>query len=162
MEALTEENTRYLGGLEKSRLFSFGLACHGTPESTTNYLGLHFQARALLRKMRNGSMGGGNVILFGHTHKRKVWRMDVRGKVAPIEIPEDGRVELSPEEFYLVNPGAVGQPRSGDPRSSYLLFDTNEKKLEFRLVEYDLALATGKIVDAGLPEFFARRLVDGV
>lgn len=161
-EVLTGENTQFLASLAENSRFDFGLACHGTPESTTSYLGLHFQARALLKKMKNGSLGRGNVCLFGHTHKRKVWRMDVRGKVAPEEIPENGTIELLPEEFYLINPGSVGQPRSGDPRSSYLIFDTRENTVSFRLVEYDLAPTIGKIIAAGLPKFFARRLVDGV
>jgi diadenosine tetraphosphatase ApaH/serine/threonine PP2A family protein phosphatase len=56
----------------------------------------------------------------------------------------------------------VGQPRNGDPRSSYLIFDTEENSVEFRLVGYDLSATMKKIIDADLPEFLAERLMDGI
>ena len=87
--------------------------------------------------------------------------MDVRGKVAPVEIPVDGTVRLNEDDFYLLNPGSVGQPRNGDPRSSYFIFDTEDRTVKFRLVEYDVSSTIKKIVDAGLPEFFAERLLNG-
>jgi len=159
---LTQENLRFLGGLTKISNFSCGPAFHGSPESTTSYIGLHFQARSVLKRMKKGRWGQGNVCLYGHTHKRKVWRMDVRGKVAPVEIPMDGVMRLNDEEFYLLNPGSVGQPRNGDPRSSYLIFDTDKHLVKFRLVEYDMSTTMKKIIDAGLPEFFATRLMEGI
>lgn len=158
---LTEENTRFLCGLAETSHISSGPAFHGSPDSTSSYIGLHFQARAVLKKMKKGRLGQGNVCLYGHTHKQKIWRMDVRGKVAPVDIPPNGIIRLNKEEFYLLNPGSVGQPRNGDPRSSYLIFDADESTVRFRRVEYDIATTMKKIVDAGLPEFFATRLMEG-
>ena len=158
---LTDENIRFLDGLEEIYRLSCGLACHGSPENTSSYIALPFQSRATLKKMKKGFWGKVNVCLFGHTHKRKVWRMDVRGKVAPVEIPLDGAIRLNKEELYLLNPGSVGQPRNGDPRSSYLIFDTQENTVRFRLVDYDLSKTIKKIVDADLPEFLAKRLMHG-
>jgi len=111
--------------------------------------------------MKKGFWGKAKVCLFGHTHKRKIWYMDVRGKVASVEIPLDGTVKLNEDGFYLLNPGSVGQPRNGDPRSSYFIFDTQENTLRFRLVEYDLSETIKKIMNANLPELFAERLVHG-
>jgi predicted phosphodiesterase len=158
---LTKENIQFLSRLEANRHLPCGLACHGSPESASSYIDLHFQARSVLKRMKKGFWGKANVCLFGHTHKRKIWRMDVRGKVAPVEIPLDGTIALNDEEFYLFNPGSVGQPRNGDPRSSYLIFDTKENTVRFRFVDYDLALTMKKIIDANLPEFFANRLMYG-
>lgn len=160
-EVLTMENTRFLDNLAESFDSPCGLACHGSPESILSYIELHFQAKAILKKLKKGFWGQTNVCLFGHTHKRKIWRMDVRGKVAPAEIPADGFFSLDPGEFYLLNPGSVGQPRNGDPRSSYFIFDTKENTVNFRLVDYDRATTMKKIVAADLPEFFAQRLADG-
>lgn len=160
-ENLTEANTRFLCSLAESLMTSCGLACHGSPEGILHYIELHFQARAILKKMKNGFWGETNVCLFGHTHKYKIWRMDVRGKVAPVDIPTDGVISLSREEFYLLNPGSVGQPRDGDPRSSYLIFDTVNHTASFRLVDYDRAATMKKIIAAGLPELFADRLIHG-
>jgi predicted phosphodiesterase len=158
---LSDENIQFLGGLEKNYRLSCNLACHGSPDDVSSYIALPFQARATLKKMRKGFWGDIDVCLFGHTHKRKVWRMDVRGKVSPIEIPTDGIIKLNGEELYLLNPGSVGQPRNGDPRASYFLFDTEERAVNFRLVEYNMASTIKKIMDANLPEFFAQRLLDG-
>lgn len=159
---LTKENMRFLSGLADNCHLNCGLACHGTPESTFNYIGLHFQARAILNMMKKGFWDRAKVCLYGHTHIRKVWRMDIRGKVTPVEIPLDGVIRLNSEELYLLNPGSVGQPRNGDPRSSYLIFDTEENSVEFRLVGYDLSATMKKIIDAKLPEFLAERLMDGI
>ena len=160
-DVLTEENTRFLCSLPESCMATCGLACHGSPEGILSYVELHFQARAILKKMKKGVWGATNVCLFGHTHKSKIWRMDVRGKIAPVEIPTDGFISLDSEEFYLLNPGSVGQPRDGDPRSSYLIFDTVNHTVSFRLVDYDRATTMKKIIAAGLPELFADRLIHG-
>lgn len=158
---LTRESIQFLDGLEKNHRLSCGLACHGSPEDTSSYIALPFQARVTLKKMRKGIWGRINVCLFGHTHKRKVWRMDVRKKVAPVEIPLNGMVKLNGDELYLLNPGSVGQPRNGDPRSSYFIFDTETHTVNFKLVEYDVESTIKKINQASLPEFLAKRLLDG-
>lgn len=158
---LTEENIQFLCELEGNVRLPCGLACHGTPAGSNNYIALPFQARAILKKMKKGTWGNVQVCLFGHTHKRKVWRMDVRGKVAPVEIPLDGMIRLSADEFYLLNPGSVGQPRNGDPRASYLIFDTENNTVSFRLVNYDITSTIQKISKANLPDFLAKRLLDG-
>ncbi|MDX2226863.1 MAG: metallophosphoesterase family protein [Verrucomicrobiae bacterium] len=70
--------------------------------------------------------------------------------------------EMNPLGYkYLVNVGSVGQPRDHDPRACYVLFNTREKTIEFRRVEYDIAGAAQAIRKAGLPEFLARRLSEG-
>jgi predicted phosphodiesterase len=158
---LSRENIQFLGGLEKNYRLSCSLACHGSPDDISSYIALPFQARATLKRMKKGYWGNINVCLFGHTHKRKAWRMDVRGKVAPVEIPLDGVIKLNGEELYLLNPGSVGQPRNGDPRASYFIFDMENRTVSFKLVEYNVASAIKKIMDANLPEFFAQRLLDG-
>ncbi len=87
--------------------------------------------------------------------------MNVRGKVAPVEIPLNGMIRLNGEELYLLNPGSVGQPRDGDPRSSYFIFDTETNTVSFKLVKYNVASTIKKITEANLPEFLAKRLLDG-
>jgi len=158
---LTHENMQFLGDLEKNHRLSCCLACHGAPDNTSSYIALPFQARATLKKMRRGRWGQMKVCLYGHTHKRKVWRMNVRGKVEPVEIPLNGLIRLNEDELYLLNPGSVGQPRNGDPRSSYFIFDTETNTLSFKLVKYDIASTIKKITDANLPDFLAKRLLGG-
>lgn len=62
---------------------------------------------------------------------------------------------------YIVNVGSVGQPRDGDPRAAYGVYDEGSGTVELRRVEYDIRAAQRGIVDAGLPEFLAVRLEAG-
>jgi diadenosine tetraphosphatase ApaH/serine/threonine PP2A family protein phosphatase len=59
---------------------------------------------------------------------------------------------------YFVNVGSVGQPRDGDKRASYAIYDVLAQKITIRRVDYDLPGAQGKILDAGLPSLLAERL----
>jgi predicted phosphodiesterase len=94
----------------------------------------------------------------GHTHIAKIFirEREVR------EIPKSQRVELKKNCRYLVNVGAVGQPRDRDWRSSYVIYQPEAKVLEFRRVAYDLETCQSKIMDLGLPEPLAARLAMGV
>jgi diadenosine tetraphosphatase ApaH/serine/threonine PP2A family protein phosphatase len=99
--------------------------------------------------------------LFGHTHVVAAFyvtgEMRTVGalRAAQIEIPRDGHSR------FLVNCGAVGQPRDGDPRAAYGILDTETRTLSLQRVEYDVAAAQAKIVAAGLPDVLAQRLAVG-
>ena len=60
-----------------------------------------------------------------------------------------------------MNPGSVGQPRDGDPRAAYVLYDPEARVVEYRRAEYDVGEAQRKIRAAGLPEILALRLETG-
>jgi diadenosine tetraphosphatase ApaH/serine/threonine PP2A family protein phosphatase len=68
---------------------------------------------------------------------------------------------LRPGRQYLVNVGSVGQPRDGDKRAAYMMFDTAERRLRHVRVEYDIPGAQRKILAAGLPPWLASRLGEG-
>lgn len=105
--------------------------------------------------------------LTGHTHvplvvaydptQRRV--LEIREEAAALE-----RIPFITEQThtrYLVNPGSVGQPRDGDPRSSVAIMDDEEKTISIRRISYDVQKAQSKIRQAHLPEFFADRLALG-
>ena len=60
-----------------------------------------------------------------------------------------------------MNPGAVGQPRDGDPRAAYALYDPDTGVVEPKRVAYYIRTASRKIADAGLPMGLATRLFHG-
>ncbi len=62
----------------------------------------------------------------------------------------------------ILNPGSVGQPRDGDPRAGYMLYDDAAGTVPWHRVAYDVAAAQRKIIAAGLPEMLAERLWLGV
>jgi len=60
-----------------------------------------------------------------------------------------------------VNPGSVGQPRDGDARAAFAIYDTDRHDIELVRVEYDKKTTADKISQAGLPLFLAERLMMG-
>ncbi len=62
---------------------------------------------------------------------------------------------------YLINPGSVGQPRDGDWRAAFAVFDSDACIVTFYRVPYDLRAAQGKILAADLPQWLATRLATG-
>ena len=97
------------------------------------------------------------VCMIGHSHYPGVFEKedeDIRYTRAP-------QLRLRSGRRYLVNVGSVGQPRDGDPRAAYALFDTASGLLEHVRVTYDVEAAQRKILDAGLPPFLAHRLSAG-
>ena len=92
----------------------------------------------------------------GHTHIPLVF--EKRREVVRWQ-PEE--IHIVPGTKYFVNTGSVGQPRDGDPRSSYIIYDTETKTIAFHRVEYDIATTMEKIRQAGLPERLAVRLAAG-
>jgi len=94
---------------------------------------------------------------IGHTHSPKAYVRD--GSVRTVSLEE--KLPLQPGKKYLVNVGSVGQPRDGDPRSAYCVYDTASNEIWLRRVEYDLPGAQKAILEAGLPARLAERLAVG-
>jgi predicted phosphodiesterase len=78
------------------------------------------------------------VCFYGHTHQPKLF---ASGQAKKVEQLGESRFQLSSEGAYLVNPGSVGQPRGGDPRSQFVVFDSRDFSVEFVKVEYDIEAA---------------------
>jgi diadenosine tetraphosphatase ApaH/serine/threonine PP2A family protein phosphatase len=71
-------------------------------------------------------------------------------------------LDLEAGASYLINPGSVGQPRDGDPRAAYAIYQPDARTVTLCRAEYDVAAAQKKILDAGLPELLALRLEAGI
>lgn len=97
---------------------------------------------------------------YGHTHVPAAWRLDPEGRVHA-ERSTDSRLGLDRPGRYLLNPGAVGQPRDGDTRAACAVFERDPPRLEFVRVEYDVAAAQLAIRRARMPEIEATRLAEG-
>lgn len=93
----------------------------------------------------------------GHSHVPGVY--PDAGRYLPPSACADG-YRVANGEHVLVNVGSVGQPRDGDPRASYVVWDG--ETVLFRRVEYDFESTMRKIRKAeGLPDFLADRLKAG-
>ena len=101
---------------------------------------------------------------FGHTHLQGVFFSKQRRLGALAAVPKNARevaVELEPDVLYLVNPGSIGQPRDGDPRAAYALYDSDQKVVFLRRVAYPVEATAEEIKKTGLPEVLAHRLFYG-
>lgn len=96
------------------------------------------------------------ICFFGHTHVPVAFVRDsvVRGGTY-------SKFKTEPGKKYFVNVGAVGQPRDGNPKAGYVVYDLNEGTIELRRLDYDIAKTQKKIMDAGLPQRLADRLALG-
>ena len=74
--------------------------------------------------------------------------------------PPEGQWEAEEGYRAIINPGGVGQPRDGDPRAAFMLYDT-EHGFEFYRVSYAFEKTQEKIIKAGLPQYLAVRLEYG-
>jgi predicted phosphodiesterase len=90
---------------------------------------------------------------YGHTHAPRAYVRDSNVRAIAME---DIRIE--PGKKYFINVGSVGQPRDGDWRSAYCIYHVDEQRVELRRLEYDIATAEEKILEAGLPQRLAERL----
>jgi diadenosine tetraphosphatase ApaH/serine/threonine PP2A family protein phosphatase len=133
--------------------------CHGMPSDEDEYLfGPRDAARAFEAARRP-------VCLFGHTHVPACYVIDAETPdLLTVEDLSHGRpTELSLDDThrFVVNPGAVGQPRDGDPRAAFAIYDSSARTLGLNRVDYDIERAQQRIRDAGLPDVLARRLSVG-
>ncbi|MEN9537842.1 MAG: hypothetical protein RLZZ126_77 [Pseudomonadota bacterium] len=94
----------------------------------------------------------------GHVHAQTLYSRDEQGAVTLRESPVGQELLLDSDWHWLATVGSAGQPRDGDPRAMYSLFDTAAETLCFHRVAYDHHAAAARVRKAGLPEWLAQRL----
>lgn len=97
----------------------------------------------------------------GHVHSPALYHMTATGKTGIFAPQVDESIPLSRQRRWLAIPGAVGQPRDGNPAAAYAMFDTRAYELHFHRVPYEAERAAEKIRAAGLPAALAQRLLTG-
>jgi diadenosine tetraphosphatase ApaH/serine/threonine PP2A family protein phosphatase len=127
---------------------------HGSPRDPTwEYITTTSEARASFAAFTSP------YCLHGHTHVPVAWRDD-DGHLEAVRPPAGSEIALDGRRL-LLNPGSVGQPRDGDPRASYLVLDTERRRVTWYRVAYPVASTQADIRAAGLPGWLADRLESG-
>jgi len=151
-DQLSEDDKRWLRELKYSRMAANFTMVHATLDAPERW-GYVFDklAAAASFPYQNTQM-----CFFGHTHVPVAFMRDtaVRGGTY-------SKFKVDPSKKYFINVGAVGQPRDNNPKSAYVIYDMDAQTIELRRLEYDIAAAQKKILDAGLPERLAERLAFG-
>ena len=99
------------------------------------------------------------VVLFvGHTHFPMVLRFD--GAQLHFEsVRYDQWINLDGGKVWLINPGSVGQPRDGDPRAAYGLFDPERKRVLLGRCAYSVERLKGRYINNAFDEKLAETLI---
>jgi predicted phosphodiesterase len=164
--SLAPENLEWLGEVQTGPCYEPSLAgtqfVHGSPVDEDEYILSEFSARTAFAN------SSAQLIFFGHTHiqvavEYKDGEIQVihpsyafkRGSVERCDLPLENGAR------YLVNPGSVGQPRDGDWRAGFAIYESSSRQVSFWRTPYDVDLTQQKIIGAGLPFRLASRLREG-
>ena len=158
LDTVTDENRRWLVSLPMGpRLVGDAIEiCHGAPFDEDAYIFDELDARHAFDSAL------APLCFYGHTHFAVAFRL--AGDLLDIVGPsgnEETALLVNGDAKYLVNPGSVGQPRDGDPRAAYAIYDTDEQRVDLIRLAYPLEITQAKMHRAGLPEPLARRLALG-
>ncbi len=156
-DALTDANREYLRALPAGPVtIDDGVEiCHGAPFDEDHYI---FDAEDARRALDTASR---TLCLFGHTHLPVVFRRDPSVLDGFVQDGAETTVAIAAGIHYLINVGSVGQPRDGDPRAAFGIYDSETLSLQLRRVIYPVAAAQRRILSAGLPSSLANRLAVG-
>src|SRR5207245_1645328 len=149
---LTEEDRQWLRELplqKKVRDFTIVHATLDTP-AQWGYVFNNLDAAASFTYQHT------TACFFGHTHVPMVFIRD-----EGVRRERTDHIRIEPTKKYMINMGSVGQPRDGNWRAAYCIYDIENNLVEQLRVKYDLAVAQQQIIKAGLPRLLAERLALG-
>lgn len=160
---LTPENLGWLRAMPQGPIpaSARALAAHGSPLNEDHYIISMRDAWTPLQRMST------EITFFGHTHvqgafsqQEQDWQ-ETRPTYKRQDDPEQFSLDVPLGSRHLINPGSVGQPRDGDWRAAYAIYDSVDERVTFFRIPYDVAAAQQAIRDAHLPERLASRLGTG-
>ena len=152
-EQLSSEQLNWLRELRYLRLVDSFSVVHSTMDMPQNwgYVQSKMDAAASFTYQTTP------VCFHGHTHVPVAFTegLDISGDYYSF-------LKVEANKRYFVNVGSVGQPRDGDPRAAYAIYDAGDAPcIELHRIDYDINTTQEKIRKAGLPERLAERLAVG-
>lgn len=156
LKYLTPASLLYIKNLPYYREMNGALMVHGCPpDSPTIYLN-HMSLPEIKETFASSSF---DIAFSGHTHRLMLMGYD--GKDLQFDPLQQETIKLEPDYRYIVNVGAVGQPRDGDPRAKYVIWDNHRNMLEIKRVAYDISRTANLIIKRGFLRRDADRLYTG-
>jgi diadenosine tetraphosphatase ApaH/serine/threonine PP2A family protein phosphatase len=158
-DRLDDDHRRYLGRLPLAATLEDATLVHASPANPGDwdYLVEPEEGFAVFGAFAT------RLCFVGHSHRPCVWSLGSSGPLYLGRPPApEAPVPLEAGRRYLINVGSVGQPRDGDPRAAYAIWDQDERSVTIRRVVYDHRRAAARILAAGLPSLLAERLARGV
>jgi len=149
---LTPSNREYLRSLPREYRFDSFAIVHGAPTFHFAYIQDIADAQAAFERVTMP------VTFIGHTHVAEVYYRDESGRTFHQKLSSGGRIDVTPQYRYIVNPGSVGQPRDRNPQASFAYFDDEAGYIEVRRVTYDVMRVRERMERAKLPAQLGDRL----
>jgi diadenosine tetraphosphatase ApaH/serine/threonine PP2A family protein phosphatase len=156
-DKLVARHLKWLASLPRGPLHvdeTFSMS-HGTPLDEDAYIFGEIEALNIFRFFELP------ICFFGHSHFPVVFGLDAEALTTYIPRDTTFRLELRKDTRYLINPGSIGQPRDGDRRASFGIFDSRKMTMAIYRVPYKFGDTQKKIRKAGLPKPLAERLALG-
>lgn len=152
-ESLRDEDTNFLKGLPTVFENDDLVMVHGSlnEPGKFNYIFSPLDSKETFQLLNK------TICFIGHTHSPQIL---VERDVIISQV-YGHKAEINPEYKYVVNVGSVGQPRDGDVRAAYCIYNISSQTVQIKRVSYDIKSAQRKIIDVGLPQFLAERLSAG-
>jgi len=150
---LSHENLNYIGSLPVLIEEPDFTATHGSLSNPIEFEYIFTKQDA----DRHFAKQKTRIAFCAHTHNPGIWTQ--RKNRTDFTIAKD--IILKESEKYLINVGSVGQPRDGDARACYVIFDPAEQRVEFFRISYDVKEAAEAVLQCGGSPSFASRLFLG-
>ncbi|MBD3308890.1 hypothetical protein GF339_20925 [candidate division KSB3 bacterium] len=157
-QRLTSADRDWLLSLPTDHAAEHWLAVHGAPQDPHRFYAYVYEMtyKASLTYLGDHDLA---VCFYGHTHVQFMYRQLATGAVEKLS---PATIDLfQPQERLLLNPGSVGQPRDGDPRAAFAIWDRRRRRVTFYRIPYPVEAATKGVKQAGLPEDLIYRLEVG-
>ncbi len=151
---LSADSLDFLAGLPLTMEQAEAFLVHGFPPASFKTYLFMVPPRGIARVLSSIKQ---ELVIVGHTHELVHYRLSRKKQLASLPLIQ-GKVFLEPDARHLVNAGSVGQPRDGDYRAKYLIWDTDSREMEVRFCDYPSEDVVRKILALGLPETYAQRL----
>ncbi|MBU1171995.1 MAG: metallophosphatase family protein [Proteobacteria bacterium] len=151
---LSDQSLLAIKDYPKSRVFEKIRFVHGAPPSSPVLYLFQLTDDKLAKRLHAMDE---SLCFAGHTHDLGLITYD--GTHLVHSTLPFGETRLDPDLKYLINVGSVGQPRDGDNRAKYVLYDTRTRILTLEAVPYDNRTTADKIIKAGIPEQYAQKLL---
>jgi putative phosphoesterase len=153
---LTQENLIFLRSLRDQEQIDDIILAHGSLLDPDEYIYSPFQAA------RSLEIAPCRITVVGHTHYPEVYRFEPSTGLCRDIIVSEGEVKLEEGYRYLINAGSVGQPRDGDWRAGFAVYDTEGSgSVELHRLDYDVHRTMDRIMEVGLPSMLSERLLEG-
>ncbi len=156
-DVISDEAHQFLSDLGDVAMTREFTAMHGSLQDPDEYITSCREAVEALKLARTP------VSLCGHTHVPEAYEIEGDSdECKRVCNPPLFKLALQSEGKVLVNCGSVGQPRDGDPRAAYGLWDSEAGTVQVKRVAYDIEATQRDMLRAGLPTVLAARLSVGV